>query len=69
MTFVTILNVVLAVAVVVGLLRLHSWAIISSPRDQQPARAAVHPYARPHLPRVSAARSHHRPEWVEPVAG
>ena len=54
MTAVLALNLVLAIVVVAALLRLLSWAIISSPTDQlqvkaDTRRAARHPYARPHV--------------------
>jgi hypothetical protein len=54
MTAVLVLNVVLAIVVVGALLRLLSWAIISSPTDQMRVKAdtrqaARHPYARPHV--------------------
>jgi hypothetical protein len=54
MTAVLVLNVVLAIVVVGALLRLLSWAIISSRTDQlqvktDSRRPARHPYARPHV--------------------
>jgi hypothetical protein len=53
MAAVLALNLVLAVVVVAALLRLLSWAIISSRTELQvkavPRRSARHPYARPHV--------------------
>jgi hypothetical protein len=54
MAAVLALNLVLAVLVVAALLRLLSWAIISSRADQLQVRTdtrqpAPHPYARPHV--------------------
>jgi hypothetical protein len=54
MTAILVLNVVLAIVVVGALLRLLSWAIISSRTDQLQVKAATrqrapHPYARPHV--------------------
>jgi hypothetical protein len=53
MTAVLALNLVLAVLVVAALLRLLSWAIISSRTELQvktvTRRPARHPYARPHV--------------------
>jgi hypothetical protein len=53
MTAVLALNLVLAILVVGALLRLLSWAIISSRTDQLQVKttreAARHPYARPHV--------------------
>jgi hypothetical protein len=67
-----ILNIVLAVVVVVAMLRLLSWAIISSRGNQMLVRTAnrqpvPRPYApRPHAPRPHAPRPHwpsaHRPQ-------
>jgi hypothetical protein len=53
MAAVLALNLVLAILVVAALLRLLSWAIISSRADQLQVKAdtrrAPHPYARPHV--------------------
>jgi hypothetical protein len=73
MTIVIILNVVLAVAVVGGIVRLLSWAIASSrPIDLTPA-VQVSPYAvraRPHTQRPNAGRPHHgASESFEPITG
>jgi hypothetical protein len=73
MTIVTILNVVLAVAVVGGIVSLLSWAIASSrPIDLTPA-VQVSPYAvraRPRASRPNAARPHQRAsESFEPITG
>jgi hypothetical protein len=74
MTIVTILNVVLALAVIGAVLRLLSWAIISSRGDQpQLAREVRRPVApRPHAPHphwAAARQQHPRREPAEPVAG
>lgn len=70
-----VLNIVLAIAVIAGVLCLLSWAIVSS-RAEPPLTSQVrplHPYARPHIrhPYWTAA---HRPqlgsrEPADPVAG
>jgi hypothetical protein len=53
MTAVLALNLVLAIIMVAALLRLLSWAIISSRPELQvktvTRRPARHPYARPHV--------------------
>ena len=59
MTFVTILNIVLAVAVIGGVLRLLSWAIISS--------HASSPSSPPSAPRTRRIR-YARPAPVAPIA-
>jgi hypothetical protein len=64
MTAVLVLNVVLAIVVVGALLRLLSWAIISSRTDQLRVktdirRPARHPYApRPHAPHPHRPNGH-----------
>ena len=62
MTAVLALNLVLAVVVVAGLLRLLSWAIISSRTELQvktvARRPARHPYARPHVSHPHWPKTH-----------
>jgi hypothetical protein len=59
MTAVLALNLVLAIVVVGALLRLLSWAIISSRADQLPVKAANRqPVPRPYGPRPHAPRPH-----------
>lgn len=67
MTAVLALNAVLAIVVVAALLRLLSWAIISSRRDGLPVKIDVRePARRPYAPRPHAAHPHwpngHRPQ-------
>jgi hypothetical protein len=62
MTAVLALNLVLAVVVVAALLRLLSWAIISSRGDNLPVETAVQqPARRPYGPRPHAPH----PYWRE----
>jgi hypothetical protein len=59
MTAVLALNLVLAIVVVAALLRLLSWAIISSRGDQLPVNTAVRqPARRPYGPRPHAPHPH-----------
>lgn len=59
MTAVLALNLVLAIVVVGALLRLLSWAIISSRTDQLPAKTANRrPVPRPYAPRQHTPRPH-----------
>lgn len=72
MTIVTILNIVLAVAVIGGIVRLLAWAITSS-HPNEPVVAVVQPTAytaraRSHRPSAGHAH-HHVGEHFEPVTG
>jgi hypothetical protein len=59
MTLVLVLNLVLAIAVVGVLLRLLSWAIISSRSDQLPVVSEIRrPAPRPHSPRPHSPHPH-----------
>lgn len=66
MTAILTLNLVLAIVVVGALLRLLSWAIISSRADELPVRTAERqPVPRPSGPRPHTPRPHwnaHRPQ-------
>jgi hypothetical protein len=67
MTAVLALNLVLAVLVVAALLRLLSWAIISSRTEQPQVKAgARHPYARPHVSHPHWPNTH-RPQHGAPT--
>ena len=59
MTAVLALNLILAIVVVAALLRLLSWAIISSRGDQLPVKVDVRePARRPYGPRPHAPHPH-----------
>ncbi len=67
MSAVLALNLILAVIVVGALLRLLSWAIISSRDDQLPVKAEIRqPVPRPYGPRPHVPHPHwpdaHRPQ-------
>jgi hypothetical protein len=79
MTLVLVLNLLLAIAVVGVVLRLLSWAIISSRSDQVPVvseirhpaprRHSPHPHApHPHWPSVTRQQQGSR-DSADPVAG
>jgi hypothetical protein len=75
MTAVLALNIVLAIVVVAALLRLLSWAIISSRGDQLPVKTAAQqparrPYgARPHTPHPHWPEAHRAQQGArEPLA-
>lgn len=65
MTAVLALNAVLAIVVVAALLRLLSWAIVSSHRDELPVRIDVRePARRPYAPRPHSPHPHSpHPHW------
>ena len=74
MTFMIILNVVLAVAVIAAVLRLLSWAIVSSPPEQPQPAELRRPTPPPVAPRPRSTPPYHaaprRPSRArEPVAG
>ena len=71
MTFVTILNIVLAVAVIGGIVRLLDWAIISSHREPAPVVAVDPALPRPHALATTSSAGHAliAREQFEPVTG